>query len=273
MRHIASTDALAAATSRLLQQAATLDDNGLGALGSDLSNVGHLLLSQPVLRRTLSESTTDVEHRAWVMSTLLSGKIGAPAAAVVDFAVRQPWASGRDLADGLVRLSRTALFLRAERSGELDDVEDQLFRFGRIVDGSPDLSVVLDDPTTTGDARASLVRRLLAGRAHPLTSNLLEELARDPGARSFSNGVGDIVTQAAERRDKIVATVQSATELTPEQRSRLVAALTRIYGRPVSAHVLVEPELRGGMRVRVGDEVIDGSVAGRLDELRRRLAG
>lgn len=273
MQHIASTEALATASSRLLQQAATLDDAGLGSLGSDLSNVGHLLLSQPVLRRTLAEATTDVEHRAGVMSSLLTGKIGAPASAIVDFAVRQSWASGRDLADGLVRLGRTAMFLRAERSGELDEVEDQLFRFGRIVEGSPDLSVVLDDPTTPGDARAALVQRLLAGRAQPLTSELLEQLARDPGGRSFSHGVSEIVTQAAERKDKIVATVQSAVPLTEEQNSRLIAALTKIYGRPVSAHVLVQPGLRGGMRVRVGDEVIDGSVAGRLDELRRRLAG
>ena len=273
MQHIASTQALAAASSRLLQQAANLDDGGLGALGSDLSNVGHLLLSQPVLRRTLSEATTDVEHRAGVLSNLLAGKIGDQASSVVDFAVRQSWASGRDLADGLVRLGRTAMFLRAERSGELDEVEDQLFRFGRIVEGAPDLSVVLDDPTTTGDARASLVQRLLAGRAHPLTSELLEQLARDPGGRSVSHGVGEIVAQAAERTEKIVATVQSAIPLDDEQTSRLIAALTKVYGRPVSAHVLVEPGLRGGMRVRVGDEVIDGSVAGRLDDLRRRLAG
>ena len=108
MQHIASTQALAAASSKLLEQAATLDDSGLSALGSDLSNVGNLLLSQPVLRRTMSEATTDVEQRAGVMSALLSGKVGAPTLSVVDFAVRQSWASGRDLADGLVRLGRTA---------------------------------------------------------------------------------------------------------------------------------------------------------------------
>ena len=85
--------------------------------------------------------------------------------------------------------------------------------------------------------------------------------------------MGEIVAQAAERKDKIVAIVESATSLSIEQTTRLTAALTKIYGRPVSVHVLVQPELHGGIKVRVGDEVIDGSVAGRLDELRRRLAG
>lgn len=273
MEHIASKQSLAAASGRLLMQAATLDDTGLGALGSDLAGVGSLLLQQPILRRTLSEATTDVEHRAGVLSSLLSGKIGTPAATMVDFTVRQSWATGRDLADGFIRLGRTAMFLRAERSGELDDVEDQLFRFGRILDGAPALSVILDDPTTTGAARASLVTGLLAGRAHSLTSDLLEQLARNPGNRSFSHGVGEIVTQAAERKDKVVATVQSATDLTVEQTNRLTAALARIYARPVSVHVVVEPALGGGIRIRVGDEVIDGSVAGRLDDLRRRMAG
>ncbi len=86
---------------------------------------------------------------------------------VVDFAVRQDWASGHDLRDGVERLGRTAMFLRAERAGELDEVEDQLFRFGRIIDGTPELSVLLDDPAIGGAARASLVRRLLTHRANP----------------------------------------------------------------------------------------------------------
>ena len=109
------------------------------------------------------------------------------------------------------------MFLRAERAGELDEVEDQLFRFGRILDASPELSVILDDPITTGAARASLVGRLLDGRAHQLTTDLLGQLALDPGARSFSHGVQEIVVQAAERKDKIVATVEAATSLTIEQ--------------------------------------------------------
>jgi len=273
MEHIASKQALSAATDRLLQQAANLDDTGLGALGSDLAGIGQLLSSQAPLRRTLSEATSDVEQRAGVMRSLLTGKIGQPAATITDFVVRQSWAGGRDLASGFIRLGRTAMFLRAERSGELDEIEDQLFRFARIIDGAPNLSVILDDPTTTGEARASLVGRLLAGRSHGLTADLLEQLARNPGGRSFSHGVGEMVTHAAERKDKVVATVESATELTIEQNSRLTASLAKMYGRPVSVHVTVRPDLGGGVRVRVGDEVIDGSVAGRLDALRRRLAG
>ncbi len=271
MQHISSKRSLDAATAKVLLAAANLDDGGLGALGSDLASVAGLLGREASLRRNLSEATTDVQARTSMMSQLLAGKIGTPAMSIVDFVVRQDWATSRDLADAIAQLGRTAMFLRAERSGELDDIEDQLFRFGRIVNGAPELSVLLDDPTITTAARASLVGRLLAGRAHPLTIELLDQLARDTGPRSFTHGVDELIDQAAQRRDRVVAIVETAIELSGEQTERLTAALGRIYARPVSVHVLVAPELGGGMRVRVGDEVIDGSVAGRLDELRRKL--
>ena len=77
----------------------------------------------------------------------------------------------------------------------------------------------------------------------------------------------ELVDQAAQRQDKVVAIVKSAVPLTDEQTDRLVGALSRIYRRQVAVHVEVEPALIGGISVQVGDEVIDGSVAGRLESL------
>ena len=273
MQHIASQDALRTSTDRLLEIAGGLDDEELGRLGSDLRAVSELLERQPGLRRTLSEATTPVDGRAQLIGNLLRGRIAEPASATVDTAIRQPWANGSDLREGIGRLGRTATFLRAERSGQLDDVEDQLFRFSRIVDATPELSLALDDPTTDPDARASLVERLLTGRAAPLTVELLTGLAQHPGGRSYAHGVHELVEQAAERKDKLVAVVQSAAELSDGQVDRLRSALQRIYHRDLVLHVAVEPNLLGGLRIQVGDEVIDGSVAGRLDNLRRALAG
>ena len=82
-----------------------------------------------------------------------------------------------------------------------------------------------------------------------------------------------LVDQAATRQEKVVAVVKTAVPLTDEQLTRLRSSLGRIYGRAVSVHIEVEPEVLGGIRVQVGDEVIDGTVAGRLEDLRRRMAG
>lgn len=268
-----ANEALQASTSTLLTTAATMDDTGLGAMAADLGALAGVLAGETHLRRLLTETTIAPDDRVAMIARLVSGKIGAPASTVLEFAIRQNWASGRNLVDGMRRLSRTAMFLRAERAGELDEVEDQLFRFGRIVDASPQLSVVLDDPGTDPVGRAAIVQNLLGGKAHALTAELLGALARDPGGRSFSHGISELVQQAAQRKDKLVAVVQSAIPLSTEQYNRLVAALKKIYAREVAVHVLVDAELGGGIRVRIGDEVIDGSVAGRLEALRQALAG
>jgi F-type H+-transporting ATPase subunit delta len=272
MQHIASQAALESSTSRLLTLAAPLDESRLATLGSELEGVAALLGGQPALRRLLSESTTAADDRARLLTGLLSGKVSASTTTVVDYAVRQSWATGHDLADGLRRLGRTALFLGAERSGDLDEVEDQLFRFERIVDANPALGLLLDDPATEPAGRAAVVSQLLAGKASPLTSSLLTALAMDPGGASFSHGVTELIEQAAQRRDKIVAVVHSALPLSDDQVDRLRAALRRIYSRDVSVHVFVDPTVGGGLRIKVGDEVIDGTVAGRLEALRRALA-
>ena len=273
MQHIASRESLVATNDFLLSTAEGLDDEALTAIGFDLEKVSDLFLTEVPLRRTLSETTLSSETKSSIANRLLSGKIGDPALAVVKFAVEQRWSSSRDLQEAMRRVSRTAMFRRAELSGDLDDVEDQLFRFSRIVDSSPDLSVILDDPTADPAARSALVDRLLSGRAHPLVTELVDALARDTAGRSFTYGMSELVDQAAQRRDKVVAIVKTAAPLSDEQTTRLVGSLGRIYGREVSVHIEVEPSVLGGIRVQVGDEVIDGTVAGRLEALKRRMAG
>lgn len=273
MLHISSRQALDQLTEQLVTAAADLSDADLQTVGTDLLHVSGLLRKEPVLRRTLSEATTSTQVRAEVVTALLSGKVHPAALSLLTDAVGGTWANGADLRDGVERLGRTGLFLGAERTGQLDRVEDELFRFGRIVDANPELSVLLDDPAADPQGRTELINRLLDDKASPLTVELLADLAADTRVGSFSHGVAELVEQAAERKNELTAIAQTSVELDEQQRARLVAALGRIYGRQVALHVELEPELAGGLRITVGDEVIDGSVAGRMAELRRRLAG
>jgi F-type H+-transporting ATPase subunit delta len=78
---------------------------------------------------------------------------------------------------------------------------------------------------------------------------------------------------AAEALQEAVATVHTARELSAEEQQRLTAALGKQYAKDVQLHVVVDPELVGGLRVEIGDDVIDGTVASRLDDARRRMAG
>lgn len=271
MQHISSRQSLQALTDELVAGTEGLDVSDIEQLGDELTGVAAALRANPVLRRLLSESSTETAGRVDLVRRLLQGKVAGRTLELVTDAVGREWATGADLAEAVERLGRTALFVSAERENRLDTVEDELFRFGRIVESEPGLSVVLDDPTADPQGRARLVEQLLQGRADGLTVRLLRGIATSTQAGSFSNRVRDLVAQAAERRQELVAQVTSAVELDESQQQRLSAALERLYGRAVAVHAEVDPALLGGLRIAVGDEVIDGSAAGRLAALGRRL--
>jgi F-type H+-transporting ATPase subunit delta len=272
MQHLVSRESMTSATDALLSVAADLDDSGLQTLGSELSAVAALLRREATVRRALADSSVPAATRSALAERLLSPRVGVPTLQVVSEVVAKEWASSIDLRDGLARLGRTAMFLRAERVGDLDDVEDQIFRFGRILAAHPELAVLLDDQTGRDDAKRDLVQRLIGDKAAPLTVELLTNLALDTHGRSFSYGLDQLVEEAAQRQEKVVAVVTSAVALTDAQTERLTAGLQRIYRRPVLVHVDVDRDLVGGLTVRVGDEVIDGSISGRIAELKARLS-
>jgi F-type H+-transporting ATPase subunit delta len=102
---------------------------------------------------------------------------------------------------------------------------------------------------------------------------LLEQTVRTPRGRKLDLAAEELSELAAERRDRYVAHISTPVRLSPDQEHRLAESLTRIYGRPISLQVELDPSLLGGLVVRVGGELIDGSVAGKLATARRTLPG
>lgn len=273
MAGLASQQALETATGSLLAQAAGWDDSTLSAVSSDVAAFAHVLRSEAGLRRVLTDATVAAEAKAALVGNLLSEKAHPHAVSLISAAVSDRWNSARDLREGLLGLSRTALFLQAERNNTLDTVEDELFRFGRTIDAHPELSLILDDPTSSAAGRAQLVTQLLGGRVAPLTAQLLIELTAVAGTNTYLDRVNELVTAAAARRNELVATVTTSVGLDQPQLDRLRSALGRIYSRNIALHIIVDPDIQGGLKVRVGNEVIDGSVSAQLMRLRQRLAG
>ncbi|MDQ3577165.1 MAG: F0F1 ATP synthase subunit delta, partial [Actinomycetota bacterium] len=211
--------------------------------------------------------------REALVARLLRGKIGDTTLRVVTEAVAARWSSPRELVDGLESLATTALLVRAEREGRLDTVEDELFRLGRIIADQTTLEQVLSDRAAPAEGKLSLIRELVGAKVDPTTETLVENLVAQPRGRTVVTGLESLASEAARRRERSVAHVVSAGPLSNEQQDRLSATLQRIYARPIALHVEVDPDLGGGLVIKVGDEVIDGSTAGRLDALRRGLAG
>jgi F-type H+-transporting ATPase subunit delta len=265
----ASRAALAAARDKLESRIGDADISGGARIGEDLGAVVALLDHQPVIRRHLADSAAPRQVRREMVKDLFGGKISQLSLRVLGDVVASRWSRPRDLVDGIEELAWQALVACAERDGSLEDVEDELFRFGRILVGQPRLAALLDNETTPAGGRVELLETVLSGRTRPVTSRLLEQAVRAPRGRPLSEVVELLVNRAAARRQRSVAYVTAAGPLSAAQEQRLTEVLKTIYQRPISLKVDLNPALLGGLVVRVADEVIDGSVAARLDQARQ----
>lgn len=267
----ASRESLADLSARLDVFVDQVDEDALERLGDELFAVTRLLTEQTGLRRLLADPTAPRAARTDLVGRLLGEQLERPTLEVVEAAVAARWSRPVDLVDGLEALARNATLGAAEKAGQLDEVEDELFRFGRILDRESELAGLLVDSGTPADGRVGLLDRLLDGKVSAVTATLLRQTVRLPRGRHLDTVAEELAELAAARRQRSIARVTTPVGLTPEQEDRLRTSLGRIYGRPMSLQVELDESLLGGLLVRVGDEVIDGSVAGRLQAARRHL--
>ncbi|MFI7445492.1 F0F1 ATP synthase subunit delta [Nonomuraea indica] len=245
----------------------------LGTLSDELFAVADLLDREHGLRRALSDPARPAELKARTVRALLGGKVGEAAIATVEAAVSARWSRAGDLADVLERLGVVAAAAEAEGQGTLDEVEDELFRFGRVIAANPALRRALSDAAAPEEGKRQLLRDLLGGRAAVTSLRLISQVAVHPRGRSLETGLEAFGQLVAQQRQRYVAVVRSAVELTEQQKQRLATWLRTSYGRDVHLNVEVDPRVLGGFSVRIGDEIIDTTIVGRIEEVRRRLAG
>lgn len=176
-------------------------------------------------------------------------------------------ARGDDLVEGYAR----ALFAVAEAEGALESVEDELFRFARTLEAESGLRDALSDPGLPVDRKEALLDDLLGERANPHTVGLLKFLVQRGRARDLVKIAERLVALAAEQRRLAVAEVRTAVPLDRDRQRRLAAALSKATGRDVTLKVLIDPSVVGGVVARVGDQVFDGSIRGRFEDVRQQL--
>lgn len=258
-----------------LGEALSHDGGGIdpARLADDVWAVARLVDSNAALRRSLADPSREGSDRAALAEKVLSGKVGQGALHVVKAVVAQRWSDPGALGTALQRLGVESQLEHAERHGRLTQVEDELFRFSRIVEATPDLQAALSDRRAEAAAKRSLVERLLSVKAAPETVNLaVQAVAGLRGAR-FDRTLRAFLEQASERQQQVSAVVTSAIPLSETQLESLRAALSRQYGRQVHTNVVIDSAVVGGIRVEIGDEVVDGTISHRLAEAQRRMTG
>ncbi|HEX6196332.1 MAG TPA: F0F1 ATP synthase subunit delta [Jiangellaceae bacterium] len=247
------------------------DQDGFDAVGAELLSVATLLSSSAQLRSVLTDTQRDGAERGALARSVLGGKVGELTADIMAEAASLRWARAGDLVDTIENLGVEATLIMAEKAGRADTVEDELFRVERLVAGDRDLAEALTQSGVTDAAKASLLAGILDGEVSFETAALVRHVVAHPRGRRPQRALAELVDAAAKRRERLLAKVRVVAALTDEQHERLAAVLERIYRRPVDLQVQIDPDVRGGAVVQVGDEVIDGSVAHRLDNIRRLM--
>jgi F-type H+-transporting ATPase subunit delta len=241
--------------------------------GEELFAVTHLLDHEHALRRALSDAAKPAAEKTAVATSLLRGKIAPATLDLVVAAVSARWATPGELADATEQLGVLAIVETAAAAGQLDDLEDDLFRFGRIVASQPGLKDALSGQGLPVQGRRELLGALLDGKVTQAALRLITEAVTDPRGRHLDTILDLYARLAAERRQRLIAVVRVAAALPPEQRHRLATALAAAYGHEVQVNIVLDPDVMGGMSVQIGNDLIDGTVASRLASVRRRLAG
>jgi F-type H+-transporting ATPase subunit delta len=264
-----SAEALSVLEKQLGSDLGDVGSRKASEVGTNLFELARVLRQEPRLRRALTDVSADPSAKAELATALFSGKVDDIATGLVAKAAEQRWTATHDLPDVLERLGVERLVRSAEDPGR---IADELFAVERMLHSAPELRIALADPARSVADKQGLLESLLSGKTLAATARLVE-LAVSGSHRTVGLALADYQRIAASVQDGRVATVRTARQLTDAEVRRLEAALKRQYHRTVHLNMVVEPDLIGGLRIEIGDDVIDGSVANRLDDARRRLVG
>ena len=230
------------------------------ALAEDLFGVTGALDSSASLRRALVDPSRDGTAKGGLVDVLFGPKISATATGLLKTLVDQRWSDDQDLGDAIESLAVEAVVASAEHGGQLDALEDDLFRFERVVASDTDLRDALSAHGGDENVKAALVEALLDGKASAETIRLVRQAAVFPRGRRFGRVLESYLAIAARRREQLTATVTTAFVLDDIQRRRLAQALTGLIIRPVPITVFLDATFVVCSRSQAADACMAGTI-------------
>lgn len=259
----ATTQALVATTSAIgATSGLTLDVAG------ELFVAARALADSPQLSGALTDDTASLQARDTVVTQVFGSVFAPQTAALLQVAAEQRWSSVDDFVDAVEELA-----IRVAAVADTGDLENELFGVLHAIAGNPELELALGSRLGDASAKGALVDRLLDGRAGAGARLVASAVVQRPRERRVRQLLERAIRIVSSQRGRIVATVRTAAPLNDHQRARLTDTLSRRYGTAVALNLIVDPAVVGGLRIEIGDDVIDATVASRLSDLRQRLAG
>jgi len=266
------TAALVALEAKLPNASLQLATELFGILGTVDSSAG--------LRRALTDPSRSGDEKSALVKQLFGGKVSADAVEIASGLAGSRWASARDIGDALETLAASVVIAVAENKSAvsasgitgLEELENDLFAFNHAVDASHEVQRALSEPQASQAAKVALAEKLVPSASEE-AKVLIGQAVSQPRGLKATKLVSRFAELAAKRQQRWIATVSVTRPLTEAQTSRLQAGLNALYGRELKINMNVDPALIGGIRIQIGDEVVDASVLARLGQLHRQLAG
>jgi len=249
-------------------------------LAKELFGILGMVDSSAGLRRALTDPSRTGDDKSALVKQLVGGKVSAEAADIAGGLASSRWASARDIGDALETLAATVVIAVAENKSAvsasgisgLEELENDLFSFNQAVASNHEVQRALSEPQASAAAKIGLAHKLQPAASEEAKVLTGQAVAQPRGIKP-TKLVARFAELAAKRQQRWIATVSVTRPLTETQFARLQAGLNALYGRELKVNITVDPELIGGIRVQVGDEVLDASVVSRLGQLHRQLAG
>jgi F-type H+-transporting ATPase subunit delta len=250
-----------------------LSANDAAQFSNDLFTILTVLSTSVGMRRALTDNARDAGAKAELISNLFGKNISATAQSILASAASLRWSNPSELADAIEQLAVEAESFVADKNNELDQVEDQLFDFARVLTANPELRQALNTAADSDSGKVALLESITKGKYANSTLNLLRRVVVLRRGRNLDATLAAYSHYVSIRRNRVVAHVKTAVALDPAQQKNLVTALGKAIGKSVHINVEVDPKVLGGISIRYGDEIIDGTVVNRLAEASRALVG
>jgi F-type H+-transporting ATPase subunit delta len=262
----ASREALAASKRAL----AALGDGADLATAQDLLRADRLIGESGQLRAVLGDPTADAEAKSTLVSRIFSRQLSGSAVSLLETIAGLHWSSQDDLLQGIEEIGIRAIAASAPQGVS---IEEELFAFGGAVSSNDQLELALANKLGHPESKMSLLDTLLSGKAAEGTLAIVRQLVLQPRGRRLRVALEEAAWIVADEAGQAIATVTAAAPIGDDQLRRLGQVLSAQYGRKITVNVVVDPAVIGGLRVQIGDDVIDGTIATRLSDVRLKLAG
>jgi F-type H+-transporting ATPase subunit delta len=267
-----SRNSLAAVRSILDKSLKGLSGDAASALSTDLFAVVNVLGQNVSLRRAITDPARSSEDKNGLLKDLVGKRISESAFTIASNAVSNRWSSPSDLLIAMEQIAIEAEAGAANIRGELDKLEDEIFTFTRTLVANQELRNALNGNPQAVAEKRNLVNEVLKGATSSARS-LVGQIVNGLWGRNIETALADIAHATAAHRNLVIAFVNSAIDLTAEQKKKLSNALSAQIGQPVRVNVETNPKVVGGVSIRFRDELIDGTVISRMAEASQALAG